>query len=179
MRIGRIYKVIALQGKEIYVGSTFNTIRDRFKEHKRKYIVFKKNKCSHYSLFDMFDKYKIDGCKIVLVKEYEVIDRGHLCVYESLWIKKLKAININLPFGEHRIQYLRSVYKKKYKDENKDKIKQQRKEYREQNKDKIKRYREENKDKIKKYREENKEKIKEQRREYRRKQKEKMNKQKE
>ena len=53
----------------------------------------------------------------------------------------------------------KSEYSKKYREENKDKQKEQEREYREENKDKIRKY-------LKKYREENKDKLREQEREY-------------
>ncbi|KAL8003349.1 hypothetical protein Plhal703r1_c13g0067761 [Plasmopara halstedii] len=41
----------------------------------------------------------LDQFKCFLIKEYDVIDRVHLEAYETLWIKKLKACNKNLPFA--------------------------------------------------------------------------------
>ena len=55
---------------------------------------------------------------------------------------------------------------KQYREQNKDKIREQKKKYREQNKDKIKQYREQNKDKIKQYREQNKQQIRKQQKQY-------------
>lgn len=133
MRIGRIYKVVALHGPEIYVGSTFNTIEGQFEEHKRKYNIVKNNNYIDdplFYLYDMFDMYEINGCRIMLIKEYEVIDKAHLCVYESLWISKLEVINMNHPFAKLGT-ILSRVYRIRYK-EKKDKMKQQRREYREQ-----------------------------------------------
>jgi hypothetical protein len=139
MKTGRVYKIIAAQGNECYVGSTFNTTRDRFQGHKRDY-EFGGNKCS---VVELFDKYGIDNCKMILIKEYLVIDRAHLMVFELLWIKKLKAINRNEPFGwqiKELSKKKAKEYYKQYNEKNKEKIKEYYKQYNEKNKEKIKEY---------------------------------------
>jgi len=94
MVIGRIYKIVSGQGNECYVGSTFNELKYRFRQHKDDYREWKKDKkrgCS--SSCEIFDKYEKNNCRMLLIKEYEVEDREHLKVYEQLWINKLKPIN--------------------------------------------------------------------------------------
>lgn len=95
MKIGRIYKIIAGQGNECYVGSTFDQLNNRFKGHKNTYKLGK-NDCS---VVELFNKYGVTNCKMILIKEYKVLDRRHLEVYETLWIKKLKAMNKCEPCG--------------------------------------------------------------------------------
>jgi len=160
---GRVYKVISTTGNEVYVGSTFNTTRDRFKMHKKDYKVYKEGKCNKCSVYDIFDKYSVENCKIILIKEYEVCDRKHLEMYESLWILKLKSINKHLPFGEQNIKFLRKSYKRDHYENNKEEIKEKGKNYRENNIEKIKQknknYYEQNKQKARNYYEQNKQKI--------------------
>ena len=89
------------------------------------------------SIFDLFDKFGINNCKIILIKEYDVCDRKHLEMYECLWICKLKqnCLNKTHPF---RIKFLSDkLYNKEcnkiyYKD-NKEKEKERIKQYRENN----------------------------------------------
>jgi hypothetical protein len=93
-------------------------------------------------------------------------------------MKVCNRCNIERPFGEFNIQKnskdgyrtICKICRKKYNEENKEKIKETLKLYKERNKEEIKikekKYREENKDKRLKYREENKEKIKQQTKEY-------------
>lgn len=146
MKIGKIYKIISTQGTECYVGSTFDTTRNRFQQHKSNYKQ-RKNKCI---VSEMFDKYGIDNCRMLLIKEYEVIDRRHLEVYETLWIKKLKAINKVQPSGG----ILKKHYLKQFYEDNKKTILEKAKIYRVANKEAIA-------EKDKKYRENNKQKISE------------------
>jgi len=148
------------QGNEVYIGSTFNELKFRLRGHKNSYVLWKEGKCNKCLVYDIFDKYNIDNCKMVLIKEYEVCDRRHLEVYESLWILKLKSINKNIPFNETSIKYLRKEYSKRQYEKNREKYLLNFKLYRDKNKDNRKIY------DGKRY-EENKEYFKEQNREWR------------
>jgi hypothetical protein len=168
IKIGRIYKIIASQGNEIYVGSTFNRLSDRFREHKSEYKKWKQNKRTNVTVFNLFDNYGAETCKIFLIKEYSVVDRSHLNMYETLWINKLKSINKTSPF------YIRRLYMKQYYENNKEHIFKKYQENYLNNKDtfieKSKQYRKNNRDKInkkaKEYREKNVDKIKESLKQY-------------
>lgn len=166
MKTGRVYKIIAVEGNEVYVGSTFNTTRDRFKMHKGAYGQGKP--CS---INILFDKYGVDNCKMILIKEYEVIDRRHLEVYETLWIQKLKAINKVEPCAgilerERKKQYQKR-YGKQYYQENKQKINEKHRHHHHKNKEKLngkkKQYYQENKEKINEKHRQNYQQIKEKR----------------
>jgi hypothetical protein len=164
MKTGRVYKIIPIEGNEIYVGSTFNTTRDRFSRHKTNYKKWKEGDKSVFcSVFDLFDKYGVEGCRMILIKEYEVVDRAHLETKELLWIKKLRAINQRMPFNTQKIKWIRKRYKKQkskeYYDLNKEVINQKSKEYYDLNKEVINQ-------KKKEYYEVNKEVINQKKKEY-------------
>jgi hypothetical protein len=92
---GFIYKIIVRTGNEIYVGSTLQQVRKRWQDHRNGYIEYVKskgeNKC--VSSFVLFEKYGIENCKIILIKNYAVADIFQLRAYEQLWINKLNPIN--------------------------------------------------------------------------------------
>jgi hypothetical protein len=172
-RLGRIYKIITGKSNKCYIGSTFNELRYRFNSHKSEYKKWKnENKKCYITSFDLFEKYDIDECKIILIKEYKVCDKLHLQAYEQLWINKLKSINQYQSFSikylsnkmydkRNYIKNRQSIleYQHKYNIENREKIAKRNKEYRENNKDKLKL-------KSKEYREKNKAELKERRKEY-------------
>lgn len=89
--LGRVYKIIARHSNLCYVGSTTQQLRTRWFEHK----------CHHRnSGSDEYNKlYKImrelgcDEFRIILIQEYEVVDKKHLHAYEQLWINKLSNLN--------------------------------------------------------------------------------------
>lgn len=108
--IGRVYKIVANQGDEVYVGSTFKKLERRFTGHKSDY---KRNRLKCHSKM-MFAKYGADNLSILLIAEYKVCDSTHLRAYEQLWINKLKCINSPairfLFFKKARVDYHKSYY---------------------------------------------------------------------
>jgi ribosomal protein S17E len=125
--IGRVYKIVCSQSDDVYVGSTFNELRIRWKQHK----FAKTNRCA---ITPLLEKYDVSSFKIVLIKLYEVVDRKHLQAYEQLWISKLRCINKNNPF---RIEWLS---KKDYYQRNRNKILEYYSQYAQDNKERVSGY---------------------------------------
>lgn len=102
---GRVYKVqikddfknssnmLSLKQKEyidsIYVGSTMDSLKNRFKHHK----LICNNNCNTMIFVNMFGSKNME---IVLINEYTIVDEKHLFMYETLWMYKLKKNTINL-----------------------------------------------------------------------------------
>ena len=150
---GTVYKIICrLDSDIVYIGSTFNSLRNRWQCHRSSYKEYLNGKSPRASIYPYFEKYGIENFKIVKVKDYECYrenrsDRRHLNVYETLWINKTKgSVNENIPFC------IKKLSKKFRYQNNKEKILQRNKEYYENNKEKIsqrkKEYRENNKEKL-------------------------------
>lgn len=131
-RIGRVYKIVARQSNLVYVGSTFNRLSDRWNHHKSSFRRWLADK-SHggCSIYPHFEEHGLDAFQIVLVKQYEVLDRRHLEAYETLWISRLRCVNRNRPFQVPRL------YKAAYYNANRDKLKEQAAAYHEANRDQI------------------------------------------
>ena len=89
--IGRVYKIVHSQSDICYVGSTMNELRVRWNQHK----TATTNRCSITSYIQSLGA---ENFKIILIKEYEVVDQKHLKTKEQLWISKLKCINTNNTF---------------------------------------------------------------------------------
>jgi group I intron endonuclease len=114
-KIGRVYRIICLPEPNIqYIGSTLDTLRNRWQVHK-------KNKKNKTAITKYLIEYGIDNFKIVLIKEYQVVDTAHLRSKEQLWINKINCVNIKCSF---RINWVnRPIDNKKYYEENKHKFK--------------------------------------------------------
>lgn len=166
---GTVYKIICRINSDIvYIGSTFNSLRNRWQCHKSFYKEYLKGG-KLCMIYPYFEKYGIENFKIIKVKEYECYranraDSKHLQAYEQLWINKTKGcVNKSNPFRINKLS------KKQYREDNKDKVRERAKIYYENNKEQItekkKIYREKNKEHIRKqdkiYYENNKEEIKE------------------
>jgi len=143
-----IYKMKGIN----YVGST-NNIKKRCWKHKN--ACWDENKRAYnYPLYQHIRKKNIDiELEILGVYKRKCSKRIKLLV-EKYYINKYDSINNGLNNVKAFVN--RKKYEKKWREENKDKIKKYDKEYREENKDKRKKYA---KKYDKEYREKNKEKI--------------------
>jgi len=133
-RIGNIYKIICYSDPNFtYIGSTEKSLERRWQWHQSYYKHWCKDDTDITALsYKHFDKYGIDKFKIVLIKQYQIVDEVHLKAYEQLWINKFKCCNESMPF---RIDYL--YYKQYYIDNRQKKLDYQNK-YSIDNKVKIK-----------------------------------------
>jgi len=171
-----IYKIVCkdIDIKDCYVGSTTDFIRRR-SQHKNN-TVNNTNK-SHYFIYEFIRQNNgWDNWEMVEVERFNAIDHNDSLKRERYWLEELKAtLNKVIP----------TRTQEEYRENNKEKIYEQRKEYREDNKEKIrehkKEYYENNKDKIiekvNEYKEINKDKVLEQKKEYYKDNKEKINEQ--
>ena len=150
---------------DIYIGSTIkHYLCERMAEHRKDYKRWKteisKNKCTS---FDIFDKYGVENCKIILLEKINLDSRDELKAKEGYYIRTLNCVNKYIPDRTQK------EWGKEYYINNKDYIDKRNKEYREANKEKLseyhKQYREDHlehkKEVNKAYKEANKEKIKE------------------
>jgi hypothetical protein len=152
-KIGNVYRIICLIEPNLnYIGSTFDTLRNRWQNHKSKFLKNYKKQCC---IKPYFEKYGIENFKIILIKEYKVVDKKHLEAYEQLWINKTKCVNeksaFTIPFVAKKKYYLQSKeYMKTYK--NMEKRIARKKEWMLENRDvileKAKKRREEKRDEI-------------------------------
>lgn len=138
-RIGRVYKIWNVVDDKIYVGSTFQDLSHRFRDHKN----CTNSRINNMKLYCHIRKIGIDNFRIELIQEYMVITTQELRKYEGEWIRELNS-ELNKIIAGRTI--------KQYRTENNDKIVEHKKKYYNQNKDKIveynKQYRTENKNKI-------------------------------
>ncbi len=153
---GLIYKIVHSQSDLVYVGMTTNTLAKRWQQHKLTCTTDKK-----ISIYTHMRQYGIEQFKIMLIKEYDVVDKKHLRMYETLWINKLRCVNIVPSFNPIPNDKIRKLYRLN----NKEKIEDVDKIYRENHKSEKalydKEYRERNRSRLcsdkKQYRGANKE----------------------
>ena len=69
---GKIYKIVVDTDEEYkpYVGSTIQGLAERMGGHRSNYKKWKIGKVAKCSSFDLFDKFGIESCKIILLEEY-------------------------------------------------------------------------------------------------------------
>jgi hypothetical protein len=151
----KIYKIVDLNEEMVYVGSTCQKyLSFRMAQHRQSYK--REEYCSSH---EIFNKYGMENCKILLLENYPCNNREELCKREGEFIKQLNCVN----------KRIAGRTEKEYRDNNKDKVRGYKKEYYQYNKDKIKDYREANKDKRREYMKDYFEVNKDKRREYQKK----------
>jgi len=167
---GKVYKIEPMyehDEKDIYIGSTIQPyLSNRMATHRKDYKKWKEGKVGKCTSFDLFDKYGIDNCNIILLESINAQNKDELHAKEAYYINSFDCVNKYNP--EKRTEEMIKEQKKQYYEANKEHLTQKKKEYYETNKEKMdeyyKEWRENNKDLKKeldkKYREENKDKIK-------------------
>ena len=85
MKIGKVYKIIHKDSDAIYVGSTIQSLKIRFRDHRNRNLV----------IGEYIKKYGVDRFEIILLNTYQICDIKHLHAYEQLWLNKLRKHCIN------------------------------------------------------------------------------------
>ncbi len=149
--IGTVYKIEI--GENIYIGSTILKLNDRQANHNfRLKKNIRKNK-----LYNECRKHNITKIICILLEEKEVENKEEIRMLEQEYITKLQpTLNSNIAYtGLTQEEYNKEYNEKnkeknkKWRDNNKDKISQQKKEYYEINRDTIREYKKEHYEKNK------------------------------
>lgn len=106
MKVGKVYKIVNNIDDVCYVGSTLGKLNKRFYDHTY-------NNCKSKELFEI---YGIENCSIELIKEYLVVDRQHLEVYETLWMSKMNCVNDRTPFSLNHYRCYHGLKRHRCKD---------------------------------------------------------------
>jgi hypothetical protein len=149
---GKVYKIVVDTQEEYkpYVGSTCQELSQRMTDHRGNYKYWKNGKGAHMRSYDLFDKFGVDKCKIILLEEYPCDSKMKLLMKEREWFDKLECCNRCRPKrteeelkNENKERYQRRLemhpnYHQEHYQKYKEQILQQKKEYSQKNKDKIK-----------------------------------------
>ena len=105
---GKIYKIESIVDHnegEIYIGSTTKKyLSQRMDEHRRAYKQWKNNKHGKVQVFEIFDKYSVEGCQIVLIETVNAESKDELLAREKHYIKSFKCVNKCIP-GRTKKEY--------------------------------------------------------------------------
>ena len=143
---GKIYKIEPIcdhDESDIYIGSTTKEyISQRMVKHRGDYKVWKNGKTDNTSVYNLFEKYGVENCIIILLETVNANSKDELRAREAHYIKSLKCINKVVPKRtpqEYRedTKDKKQQYFTEYKENNLEKIKEKDKKYYNLNKDKI------------------------------------------
>jgi len=121
----KIYKLESLSSGLLYIGSTCQTLSQRFSEHFRDLRRYKNGKRDYVSSFKVIE---YEDCKIYLVEDYPCDRKEQLLAREGEWIRKIDCVNKVIPGRTGKQYYLDNAEKinkriNKYKQNNIDKVK--------------------------------------------------------
>lgn len=169
---GKIYKIepkCEHEEGDVYIGSTTkNYLSQRMNNHRSMYKRWKNEKVNkHVRSYDLFDKYGLENCEIILVEIVNCETKEQLHAREKYYIKSMQCVNKTIPLRtsteyyesikDKKIEYNKTRYSenavvrekileqnKKYQIRNQEAIADKKKLYRENNKEAIKLKKQEN-----------------------------------
>lgn len=110
-KLGKIYKLVSNNTKDIYIGSTcYKYLSKRLcnhRHHRRQYLEGKRK----YDL-TASNILKYDDCQIILIEDYPCDSKDQLLKRERHWIESLECVNKYIPYRENRKE-IRDNWKKK------------------------------------------------------------------
>ena len=128
---GKVYKIWSLSGDKIYIGSTTKEyLSQRMDTHRNNYKNWKNGIYHNITVYNIFDEYGLENCKIELLEAKECKDKHELLKLEGEYIRKLECVNKQIA-GRTR---------KEYYDENREKLLEQKKQYHINNREKRNNY---------------------------------------
>ena len=158
----KIYIITDNGYTEKYIGSTTQELSSRMAQHRAHYRRWKDGVSGSVSIFELFEKYGVENCKIQLLEEYPCENKNQMMRREGYHILNEICVN-KIVAGQTYKEYYEAnkeqiqEYKKKYyeNEENKKHKKEKDKQHYEENKEnitqKVKEYREKNIEKIREY----------------------------
>jgi hypothetical protein len=112
---GKIYKIVADTDEEYkpYVGSTIESLSRRMAGHRGNYKGWKKGgrKCTS---FDLFERFGVENCKIILLEEYQCDSIMKLLQKEREWFDTIECCNKVIPYRsvEEKFEQNKEKYQK-------------------------------------------------------------------
>ena len=142
---GKIYKIVDNAYTGCYIGSTIQSLSCRMSGHRANYRLYNKDKFNFITVFDMFNLYGIDNCKIELIENFPCDNIEQLLKREGEHIKREDCVNKmvagrtgNEWYADNR-EHVKAMVKR-YSEANREQVLQNKKDYYQQHMDTIKAY---------------------------------------
>jgi len=95
---GKIYKIVAYETNDVYIGSTTMPLKTRYIEHKSNFKCWTNTKKRYCSSAKMFGKYGLDNCKIELIEICVCNSKQELEGREAFFVEEYDScVNSNKP----------------------------------------------------------------------------------
>ena len=140
---GKIYKIWDIHYTKCYVGSTVETLNNRFAKHKDKYKHYLNKTHFFTTVFGIFDEFGVENCKIELVENCSVNSKEELLAKEGEHIRACECVNrcvagrTQKKYREEFPEFIKHINHQHYQDNRQYRLEQV-KEYARNNPDKVK-----------------------------------------
>ena len=95
---GKIYKIEDVNGEMCYIGSTTkDKLCQRMAEHRNSYTCFKNGKMRHTTVYNIFEKYGVENCRILLIELVACNTKDELASREGHYIRSIECVNKVIP----------------------------------------------------------------------------------
>ena len=126
---GKIYKITDCAFTKTYIGSTCEKLSQRMVRHRSNYKFHLLGLYGRNSLFDIFDEFGVENCKITLVEHCPCNCKEELLKREGEHIISIDCIN-KMTMGRSAIEYRnqpevkerRKAYNKLYREQNREQL---------------------------------------------------------
>lgn len=119
---GKIYAIKSNLGDKVYVGSTTKKyLSERMSDHRGAFKACKKGTAHWCASHELFTQYGVENCYIELVELFPSNTRDELATRENHYIRSLVCVNKQLAISTPESTV---AAKKKYQDNNREKIKE-------------------------------------------------------
>ena len=115
---GKIYKITDIGYNKCYIGSTTEELSQRMARHRADFKQFLRDgKRPYIRSYDLFNEYGVENCKIELIQYFPCDTLQELRKKEGEYIKDIECVN----------KLVAGRTKHEWHEDNKDKIKEQKK----------------------------------------------------
>jgi hypothetical protein len=91
---GKIYKIVNKQNNNMYIGSTYEKLSNRFSKHKHDFKRYTNGTFHYITSFEIF---KTESPEIILIEEYPCNSKKELCDREAYYIREFNCVNKQIP----------------------------------------------------------------------------------
>ena len=135
---GKIYKIENMNGDKCYIGSTTKKyLSQRMQFHRSDYNKWLKGNKGKCMVYEIFDEFGIDNCRIVLLEACPCDSKDALIAREVNYMKSIPCVNKRTEVKKSPEE--RRLYQRKWEKEKRDKDKAKRETEKEEAKSNYKR----------------------------------------
>ena len=95
---GKIYQIVDNGYNMFYIGSTCCELSARLAQHRMHYKQFNKmQRTTRFTVYNIFDKYGAENCKIELIENFPCEHRAELLKREGFYTRSMECVNKQIP----------------------------------------------------------------------------------